>query len=164
MMPILQTGMNRERFHRSGFTLIELIIVIFIISLTAALIMPNMWDTGERSVKLEAKRIGTTLRYLYDEAVGKKEIIVLRIDLDRDAWGFESEIESRSFTMRDKVMFRDIIVPSLGEVSIGELLYSFGTTGPEEPITIHLMRGDKDYTVIFNHLSGRAKVYAGYIS
>lgn len=156
--------MNRPLLHCRGFTLIELVIVIFIISLSAALIMPNLWDTGERSLKLEAKRIGTTLRYLYDEAVGKKETFVLRIDMDTDSWGFESRIESRSFTMRDKVRFRDIVVPSLGPVSIGEVRYFFGSTGPEEPITIHLMSRDKDYTVMFNHLSGRAKVYAGYIS
>ena len=61
----LQTWMNKASssqeyivgYRPSAFTLIELVIVIFIISLTTALIMPNLWDTGKRAVKSEGKRV-----------------------------------------------------------------------------------------------------------
>lgn len=148
--------------NRSAFTLIELIIVIFIISLTTALVMPNLWDAGERAVKAEAQHIGNTLRYVYDEAIGKKIPFLIKIDLDRDAWKFESESESRNFTMKDNVMFRDVIVPSLGEVSSGEVTLAFGPMGSEEPVIIHLVKNEAEFTVTFNHISGRAKVHRGY--
>ncbi len=147
---------------KDGFTLIELIIVILIISLATALVMPNLWDRGEQTLKSEAKRIGNTLTYIYDEAAGKKRTYVLKIDLNAGSWGFESEKESRSFKMKDNVMFKDIIVPSLGEVSIGEVIMKFGPMGSEEPITLHLIKDDNEYTVIFNHISGRAKIREGY--
>jgi type II secretion system protein H len=148
----------------TGFTLIELIIVIFIISLTTALIMPSLWNMGDRMLKSEARRIGNTLRYIYDEAAGKKQTYTLTFDLDSDTWKFESKIESRSFKLKETVMFRDMLVPSLGEVSFGEIELIFPPAGPEEPITLHLIKDTAEYTVIFNHLSGRAKIYEGYIN
>ncbi len=147
----------------NGFTLIELIIVIFIISLTTALVMPNFWDKSGRALTSEAKRLANTMRYIYDEAIGKKQTYILKIDLNADAWSFESESESRSFRIKETVMFRDIIIPSLGEVSAGEVLLKFGPMGPEEPITLHLMQDDHEYTVMFNPLNGRVKMYEGYI-
>jgi prepilin-type N-terminal cleavage/methylation domain-containing protein len=91
-----------------AFTLIELIIVIFIISLTTALVMPSLWNTDERELKSEGKRIGNTLRYVYDEAVGKKKTYMIKIDIDNDSWGFESDKESRTFQMKKDVMFKDV--------------------------------------------------------
>ena len=148
---------------KKGFTLIELLIVIFIISLTASLIMPSLWDTAERSLKSEAKRISNTLRYIYDEAVGKKQDYLLKINIDNDTWGFESDSETRNFEMKKDVMFKDIFIPSHGEVSRGELALMFGPLGPAEPITFHLIKDEMEYTVQFNHLNGRAKVIKGYV-
>ncbi len=148
---------------KAGFTLIELVVVIFIISLTTALIMPSFWDTGERALKSEAKRIANTLRYIYDEAAARKQTYIFKIDLDTGSWGFESGHESRSFRMKDDVMFRDVVIPSVGEVSYGKVALSFGPLGPEEPVTLHLMKDKAEYTVKFNPLNGRAGVYRGYV-
>lgn len=147
---------------KDGFTLVELIIVIFIISLTTALVMPNLWDRGERALKSEAKRLSNTLMYLYDEAAGKKQIYALKIDFNSDSFSYASEKESRSFRMKDNIRFKDVIIPSLGEVSIGEVIYQLGPMGPEEPIILHLIKNDSEYTVMFNHINGRAKIREGY--
>lgn len=155
---------NNERpTTKAGFTLVELIVVIFIISLTASIVMPSLWGSGERALKSEAKRIGNTLRYIYDEAISKKRTYKLRIDIENNIWEYESEGESRSFETEDEVMFKDISIPSRGEISSGELTLTFGPLGPEEPITLHLIRNEAEYTVRFNHLNGRAKVLKGYI-
>lgn len=150
------------RGKNSAFTLIELVIVIFIISLTTALIVPNLWDNGKTSLRSEAKRIAITLRYIYDEAVGKKLTYTLRININESSWGFESDKESRMFKMKDDIVFRDIMIPSLGRITIGEAILPFGPLGPEEPVILHLLKNDLEYTIIFNHLNGRAKVYEGY--
>ena len=158
-MQIFPTGINKGE----GFTLIELILVIFIIALTTALVMPSFWNMGDRALKSEAKRIGNTIRYIHNEAAGKKQTYVLTLDLDNDAWKYESKKESRDFKLKESVMFRDIMIPSLGTVSLGETKLIFSPTGPEEPITLHLIKDDAEYTVMFNHLSGRSKIYEGYL-
>ncbi|UCD34320.1 MAG: prepilin-type N-terminal cleavage/methylation domain-containing protein [Nitrospiraceae bacterium] len=145
-----------------GFTLIELLVVLFIIALAAGLIMPRLWDRGERALKSEARRIGNTLRYLHDESTGKKITYELKINVSGDSWEFASPKESRSFTMRESILFKDVIIPSLGEVTIGEVIMKFGPAGPGEPLIVHLMKDDLEYTVIYNHISGRAKIFEGY--
>lgn len=147
----------------AGFTLVELLVVIFIISLISSIIMPSLWDTGKRSLTSEAKRVSNTLRYIYDEAAGKKQDYIFNIDLDSNIWSFESDSESRSFEMKKEVMFKDIVIPSHGEISNGELAVIFGPLGPEEPIILHLIKDDAECTIKFNHLNGRAKVLEGYI-
>lgn len=161
MLTSLTRKYNTNR-KQSAFTLIELVIVIFIISLTTALIVPNLWETGERGLRSEAKRIGNTLRYVYDEAVGKKQTYILKVNIDEGSWGFESKNESRSFQVKNDIVFKDIIIPSLGRITTGETILPFGPLGPEEPVTFHLSKDEFEYTVIFNNLNGRAKVYEGY--
>ncbi len=148
--------------RRAGFTLIELIVVLFIISLAMALIMPSFWATEKSILKSEARHISSALRYIYDEAIGKKQVYVLNINLDNKSWGFKSQKESRSFRMKGDVKIIDVVVPSHGEISRGELIIEFGPMGPEEPIILHLKKGESEYTVIFNHINGRTKILEGY--
>ena len=156
------TQKYNTRRESSAFTLIELVIVIFIISLTTALVLPNFWDKGGSALKSDAKRIANTLRYIYDEAAGKKLTYTLKININDSSWGFESEKESRSYKAKEDIIFKDIIIPSLGRITTGEAILPFGPLGPEEPITMHILKNELEYTIIFNHLNGRAKVYEGY--
>lgn len=148
--------------RRAGFTFIELVIVLFILSLATALIMPSFWGTEKTTLKTEVKHISSTLKYIYDEAVSKKQTYLFNINLDNETWGFKSKKESRSFRIKGNAEIQDIIVPSLGEVSSGEVIIEFGPMGPEEPIILHLKKGESEYTVIFNHLNGRAKILEDY--
>ncbi len=124
--------------------------------------MPSFWNTDKNELKTEAKFLSSTLRYIYDEAVGKKQKYILSIDFDNKTWGVESDRESKNFNIKDDVIIKDIVVPSLGEVSEGKVTIEFGPMGPAEPITLHLQKGKSEYTVIFNHLSGRTKILEGY--
>lgn len=163
MMQTSQTGKSKiDNCQSMGFTLIELVMVIFIISLSVALIMPSFWGTEKNTLKTEAKHISSALRYIYDEAVGKKQIYLFNINLDNESWGFKSQKESRSFRIKGDVEIKDVLVPSLGEISKGEIIIEFGPMGPEEPIILHLKKGESEYTVIFNHLNGRTKILEGY--
>lgn len=147
---------------KSGFTLIEILVVVFIISLTIALVMPNFLSTGKNALKTEARHMSSALRYIYDEAVGKKQTYLFNINLDENSWGFTSEQETRSFMTKGGVEVSDVITLANGEISEGELLIEFGPMGPEESILLHLKKGESAYTIIFNHLSGRTKVLEGY--
>ena len=146
-----------------GFTLIELIVVIFIISLATALIMPSFWGTDKSALKTEARHISSALRYIYGEAVSKKQTCLFNINLDNKSWGFKSENESRNFKMQGDIEIKDVVIPSRGEISRGEVIIEFGPMGPDEPVTLHLKKGESEYTIIFNQLNGKAKIFEGYI-
>jgi type II secretion system protein H len=148
--------------NKSGFTLIELVLVIFIISLVSAFAVPYLWNSGERAVKSDARRLSSSLRYVHDESTAKKLPFTFRFDLENRLWEFKGKSEKRSFKMNDNVYFRDIILPSQGNISAGELILTFSATGTGEPFTVHLSNDETDYTVIFNHISGRVNIYKGY--
>lgn len=157
MTRIFQTGTWNK-----GLTLIELIVVLFIISLSTAIIIPSLWSTEKESLRSEAKHISSTLRYVYNETVSKKDKYLFKINLDTDMYGFSSKKESRSFSIKGEGGFKDVIIPSLGKLFEGEVLIEFGLLGTEEPIVIHLFKGDAEYTVIFNNITGRSKIIEGY--
>lgn len=153
---------SNPRTLLDGFTFIELVVVIFILSLATVLIMPSFWETEKDAVKTEAKHLSSALRYIYDNAVGKKQIYSFNVNLDNESWGFKSKKETRNFKTKGDVEIRDIVVPSLGEVSNGEVTIEFGPMGPEEPIILHLRKGKSEYTIILNHLDGRTKIFEEY--
>jgi prepilin-type N-terminal cleavage/methylation domain-containing protein len=148
--------------NKRGFSLIELLVVIFIISITSALVIPSLWRTEEDALVKEAKHISSTLRYVYDVTVSRREKHLFFMNLDTDSYGFEGESESRNFRMKEEGSFRDVLVPSMGKRSEGEVTVEFGPLGPDEPIIIHLVIGDYEYTVVFNHITGRTKIIKGY--
>ncbi|MBI4826896.1 MAG: type II secretion system protein [Nitrospirae bacterium] len=146
-----------------GFTLLELIVVIFIISLATALIMPSFIQSPESALKSEAKHISSTMRYVYDQAMGRKEAYLFRINPEDSSWGFEGSSEKKVFKAKEDVKFKDVLIPSAGELTTKEVTVKFGPLGPEEPIVLHLISSDTEYTVIFNNLNGKSKIVEGYI-
>jgi general secretion pathway protein H len=149
--------------NKHGFTLLELIVVLLIISIATALIMPSFWESPEGALRSEAKRISSTMRYVYNEAAGKKEVYQFTINPEDGSWGFKSSFETKSYRVRDSVTFKDILVPSTGELTHKEITIYFGPLGPEEPIVLHLTSRGNNYTVIFNHLNGRSRILEGYV-
>ena len=145
----------------SGFTLIELLIVIFIISLALSIVMPSL-DIGGSTLKTEARHIGGALRYINDEATGKKQTYLFNVNLNDESWGFEGDTEKRKTFLRGNAEITDILIPSLGEVSSGEVIVEFGPMGADEPIILHIKKGKSEYTIIFNNINGRAEIVEGY--
>jgi len=64
-----------------GFTLLELVIVLIIISLLAMLVTPNLTRTmGHMEAKGAAKRIAAILRYCRSDAINKSRINLVNFD------------------------------------------------------------------------------------
>lgn len=152
--------MKNEKY---GFTLLELIVVMFIISLATALIMPSFIQSPESALKSDAKRISSTMRYVYDQAMGRKEVYLFRINPEDSSWGFEGSSEKKTFKTKADVKFKDLLIPSAGGIAKKEVTIKFGPLGPDEPIVIHLISNETEYTVIFNNLNGKSKILQGYI-
>ncbi len=68
----------------SGFTLIELMIVLFIMGLMALIVIPHMSGVRRARLKSEARRLAGRATYLYERASADKVVFNLTFDLDGD--------------------------------------------------------------------------------
>ncbi len=70
--------------NEKGFTLIELVIVLILMSLSAALVMPSLARvSGTLELKSGAKKIAAILRYCRSEAVQKGKVQQVLFDTER---------------------------------------------------------------------------------
>lgn len=150
-MRISRTGICNS----PGFSLIELIIVLFVLSVVLAVILPAFTGFGESRLRAEAREMASILRYVNDNAVSRKETFSLTFDLTKNlvAWSEPAGKKSR--------LFHDLTgveIPSRGLVSSGELTLLFEPLGAREDLFIYLTRGESQMTVRLNHLSGRVKI------
>jgi len=81
-MRMLPTGTS---INRSGFTLVELVVVIAILSLIASISLPLLarWETGSEHQKM--RRIVGCVKQLYNEATLTGDHHLLSFDLDRNS-------------------------------------------------------------------------------
>ena len=71
---------------RGGFTLLELIVVLVIISLMSALVVPRLvGPMGNLDLKTAAKKISASLRYARSQAAAEKTIYLALFDFDNNS-------------------------------------------------------------------------------
>jgi general secretion pathway protein H len=138
-----------------GFTLLELIIVLFIVSLVAAVVLPSFTGFGETKLRSEAREMASILSYMNDSAASRKETFLMRFDLDKNMvyWKGPDGEKTKRF---DGIT--GVATQTAGMVSKGEITFFFEPLGIQENIEVHMSRGDKDMTITLNHLSGRVKI------
>ena len=151
-MGTLKTGICSK-----GFTLLELILVIFILSLVLALSFPTFTLEKDGKLKSEAGRIASILRYLNDSAISTKELHTMKVNFKEKVMRYKGP-EGEKTEKIDNLS--RITLQSRGDVSDGELTVFFGPTGAGENFSIHLTGVESSMAVVFNALSGRVKVIA----
>ena len=140
---------------RKGFTLLELIVALFLISLITAVVLPSFAGFGGRKLKSEAREVASILRFVHDSAISRKETYWVKFDLDGNVviWkGTEGE-KTKKF---DNLII--ITTQSTGTVSRGEVTIFIEPLGLRENISVHMGTGDENMTITFNHLSGKVKI------
>ncbi|GAB4417612.1 MAG: prepilin-type N-terminal cleavage/methylation domain-containing protein [Thermodesulfovibrionales bacterium] len=144
----------------AGFTLLELIVVVFIISMVLAVSLPSFTGVGESKVKSDAKRIASILRYQNDSAISAKETFSMKVDFSRASTGSALLIYNGPDGEKAEV-FKDISgveLQSRGMVSEGEVVIFFGPSGASENIKVYLGDDKNLWTVALNSMSGRVKI------
>jgi prepilin-type N-terminal cleavage/methylation domain-containing protein len=142
---------------RRGFTLLELLTVIFIVSLMLALSFPSFRFQTDMKLKSEAVRIASILRYLNDSAISTKEACAMNmIFKDRSLQYKVPDGEKKE----NFETLSAISLQSRGKVSSGEVTVIFLPTGTGESLSIHLSDERSYMRVVFNALSGRVKITA----
>ena len=73
----------------SGFTLIELTLVMLILGVMLSLAVPRLSRLGEARLESTARRLATMISYLHDEASLRGRIYRLTFDLDHESYVVE---------------------------------------------------------------------------
>jgi type II secretion system protein H len=138
-----------------GFTLLELIVALFLISLITAVVLPSFAGFGERKLKSEAREMASILRFVHDSAVSRKETYWVKFDLDGNVVVWKGPEGEKTKKFDDMT---SITTLSTGTVSRGEVTILIEPLGLRENISVHMGAGDENMTITFNHLSGKVKI------
>ena len=86
---VLRAGRRQAEWRRSAFTLIELLAVVAIFGLMAALIVPNMGLLQSRALRSEAEQIANLLELARQRTIVTGKPHRLSIDLEESAYRLE---------------------------------------------------------------------------
>jgi prepilin-type N-terminal cleavage/methylation domain-containing protein len=166
--------MNKER----GFTLIELMVVILLIAAFVTIALPKIKTGTEINIKSAASSLTATIKYLYNEAVFKKNIYKLAFNIEESEYWIETlsgneyvkstDPYHRVRKLPNGVYFRDVVTErSIGRSALDddEEFILFLPTGFVEPAVIHLKTDDEDknYTLETKPYTGGTRVYNEYV-
>lgn len=154
-MLISPTGICSRTGRRSGFTLLEIILVVFIISLFTALVLPSFSNLGAGGLKNDAKKLASLLRHLNDSSIYTKKNFQLNFDFREKTVSWNGPDGEKS---RELGNITAVTLPSKGIVREGQVLVFFGPLGLGENIEITLNKGEHEARVTMNSLSGRVKI------
>jgi prepilin-type N-terminal cleavage/methylation domain-containing protein len=175
-MPTSTATPSSEGDRTTGFTLLELAVVLLVVAIVAAFLIPRFRDVESLRLAASADRLANTTRYLYEEAAFRQRPLRLNLDLDaqtywvttldteRDPPEFvvDTELLSRPVVLPEGVAFQDVVLPALGTVTDGVVFAEFDPAGYVDPLVVHLQsRRGAETTLAIEPLTGRARVAEG---
>jgi len=152
--------------------MIELMVVIVILAMAAAVVVPRLPSGEATKLKSSARNLASGIRFLNDQAIITKQTYRLKLNLGEgsssivklSAIGEEVAPEDQFMGRRlieEGISIEDVTVPRLGTVTEGEVAIPFGPGGSPDLITIHLKGGDERYTIIAYPSGGKVLVQQG---
>ncbi|HEX9022360.1 MAG TPA: prepilin-type N-terminal cleavage/methylation domain-containing protein [Geobacteraceae bacterium] len=156
-----------------GFTLLEMMVIVFIISMVAIIVFPLLPSTDASNLRDSARRLSTVIRYLGDQAITTKSNYRMQLDMtdntvivkkivDNEETAPEDPFFSRK-VLAEGVSIEDVEVPRLGKTGEGVVEADFGVAGLGEFTVIHL-KGEKGghFTITAFPNGGKVTVEEGY--
>ena len=177
-MPTWTAGISDGETSRTGFTLLELTVVLFIVGLLLTIAFPYLGNVSGARLDATARRLAATVRYLSGEAALHNRPYRLNYDLDKhsywvttlvttqDSAEFRNDLSplSRPVQLPSSITFADVQAPGVGRVSAGRLYTHFQPQGYADPTVIHLRdQRSRVVTVLIPALTGEARIYEGYV-
>lgn len=161
--------------QNAGFTLIELILVMFILGGLLLIAAPKISNVTETSLKSASRNLGGMIKYLYSDSIFKKNIYKLRFDIDQNQYWVES-IQNKKFAVSDDpilkrrklpdgVFFEDIFTErSQEKIKKGnEVFILFLPSGFVDYAVIHIgSDSNESYTIETKPYTGGTKIYDQY--
>jgi len=168
-MPMCRAGTSPDQ---SGFTLLELALVVLLISLFTLLAVPLFSGPADAALASSARRLAGTARQLYNEAALSGRECRLVFNLDNGTYtarilGSDGELRPlpglpAEAALRSGARFADIAVAGRGLTTHGEVTTEFTPAGWLPETVIHLQDGKRTLTLRLLSFTGTSEVYEGY--
>ncbi len=171
--------LSRRASLATGFTLLELAVVLFIIGLVLMIAMPHFGSFQGTELRSEAHRLATRSRYLYEEAGAQKVLLRLNFDLNRSTY-FVTRLDPFALQpvfvpekgpaggkvlMPADIRLRDVWVEGGGLFRSGTVGCQFYPSGTADAAVIHLVDRNGDVmTVGIDPFTGATSIMRGDLS
>lgn len=166
--------LHRGNCRQAGFTLIEIAVVMVIIGMVMLLVIPRLPSSDQENLKISARTMATTLRYLQERAAtsrtgyyltiapGTESVKILEIGGDGGANEPSDPLLQKS-PVKEGIIVADVRIPRLGKVNDGQVRVDVGSAGVRDFVTIHLRSADGQFwTVMAFPSGGKVKAFEGY--
>lgn len=159
---------------RRGFTLLELMVVIFILSTILIMAFPRIPLLSDQNLSRDARRLAATLRMLDERSTATRTYYRLWVNPTGDEMRLESSSDGLNFTaesgqklqglkLASGTDIEDIVLAGTGRIDSGEVAVIFNPRAGAEPFFLHLSSDERVLTLNYNPFSGRVKVLEGYV-
>lgn len=165
MMPTLPTGTSTKQ---SGFSLVELMVVIVVLALVGTITLPLLANRDEAAEKKKLRRIAGTVKQLYNEATLTRNEYLLTFDLDNNSLetyrlvSGAGKIEKEAFGRRLEMAplrVRQVDVKGQGSFRTGRVSVKIYPLGWMDATEVDFERGDgRDVEMVFSPLTGATTI------
>lgn len=169
-----ETPRHRIESRCSGFTLIEIAIVMAIIGMVMLLVIPRLPSSDQENLKISARTLASTLRYVQERAAtsrsgyslmlapGTESVKISESGADGSATDAVDPLLQKN-ALQPGIVIADVRIPRLGKISDGQLRLNVGNAGIREFVTIHLRSAEGQFwTVMVFPSGGKVKAFEGY--
>jgi prepilin-type N-terminal cleavage/methylation domain-containing protein len=161
----------------NGFSLIELIVVIIIISVSIAYVVPKIEATTRINLDETARRLAGAIIFARNEAIFKKKNLRIKYEIEENKYSIKEivrtsigymqedygEEELTTVELEEGVSFMDIDTQYSGKTGFGSTYTHFFTSGMVEKTVIHLENEDDVVkTLLVNVLTGEVDIKDDY--
>ncbi len=161
--------------QNNGFTLIELIVVISLISIMLVFAVPRFHDTVlSDNTKTVSRWIILKVQSLKQRAVHDQKLYALHIDIDTNRLWItnesmsEEEVEKallRGFELPDDISVLDVEYPGRKKVSSGQADIFFYEKGYSDRALVHISNEDNElFSFLIETFLSRVKLFEKYVS
>jgi general secretion pathway protein H len=158
----------------SGFTLLELLVVLAVMAMAAAIVVPRLPTSEATALKRSARGVAALLRSIDNEATTRKTTYRLTFDLGleqlrvKELQGGEeaapNDVRLARPVLAEGIAIEDVRLPRLGTVTSGQVQVEIGPGGLSEYLTVHLVSpAGKQFTVMAFPQTGKVTVNEGYL-
>jgi len=167
----MRTSTAGNSNNQTGFTLIELAVVILLLSLFSLISIPLFSHTGQGGLDASARKLAGTVKYLFNEAAltGQEHRLIFNLDratyrgVIQEADGSLEEITGtgKETALRQNVRFSLLSLPGRGSFTSGEVTVRIHPSGWLEETVIQLSTTDDTLTLRLNPLTGSSEIFEG---
>lgn len=172
----MKYGAKRRANRNGGFTLIEIMVVLMIISIVAAFAVPSLGNIGEYKLRKNSLRLARTITYLYTQAMASRKVVRLNVNLKKGEYTVsflnqQGQFEPTTFPLFTKGKFsKDVRIEGFttlfgGTFAGDEGFLHFMPEGfAEKAIIVLADRKGRTLSLIVEPLTGHVKVVKGAIA